>query len=770
MHSPTPLFDWVLATSTRASLLTVAVLIVQFILRKRVPARWRYALWMPVLAVLLTPAFPESPWSVESIIHSSPTPSPAPAMMQPAPTSTLQIVAAHAPTAPIAWRPILSLAWLTGAAGVALSSLGAFVQTLRRFQRSTVPVSDALLLEVATLARQTGLPRCPRVCMSPEIRSPAVTGLFHPTLLLPANFEETLTAQEARFVLKHELTHIKRGDLPLNALLCLLLSLHWFNPLLWLAFLKARLDREAACDADVLDHAPQPERVAYGHTLLKVENAFGHQKLRLGFVGIFQRGTTLRSRIQCIAAQPTLHPFMKTTLAPAIALLTFLGITKAVPPDNKAPQVLIEARFIEASEEVKDLLSPFASSSASPSIAGVLTSGELSTLWKKIETAKGVDVLSTPRITTLSGRKATIDISREFAYINAEGKPATKNLGTMLTVLPIKGAGNEIELELSPQIVQLEGMTKAGGKEPQPVFNERKTTTLVTMFSGGTLVLGLPSTTKNQTPEDRPASHATTTTAPTTKHIIVFVTAHLIDPASGQLIEPQPATEKSPLQAKLDAIVIPQVQFQNATLTEAVEFLRRRSIDLDTTTTDPTQKGVNIVVKPDGKSPQPTITLNLNHIPLGEALKYVAQLSNLHLAVERFAVTLLPQPDFEAQQKSTNIPPAAPAPQAQSPAEAHARAIILPNVQFKDASLTEAVEFIRIKSRELDPQKKGLNILVKPGGDPKAEITLQFSNISAHEALRYCAEIAGHQLSVDGDVHVITPTKIHAPRDPNPGK
>jgi beta-lactamase regulating signal transducer with metallopeptidase domain len=125
------------------------------------------------------------------------------------------------------------LAWLIGSAGIALFHFGAFVQTLRRFKRSQVPASDALLNEVAALARDVGLRRSPRVCMAGEIRTPAVTGLLHPMLLLPVNIQEILSVRELQFVLRHELTHIKRGDLPLNALLCVLLSLHWFNPVLW---------------------------------------------------------------------------------------------------------------------------------------------------------------------------------------------------------------------------------------------------------------------------------------------------------------------------------------------------------------------------------------------------------------------------------------------------------------------------------------------------------------------------------------------------------
>ncbi len=265
----------------------------------------------------------------------------------------------HSPQAPVSsWQQMIPLAWLIGSAGIALFHFGAFVQTLRRFKRSQLPASDALRDEVAALARGVGLRRTPRVCMARELGTPAVTGLLHPMPLLPVNIEEALSVRELQFVFRHELTHIKRGDLPLNALHCGLLSLHWFNPVLWFAFFTARLDRGAACDDEVLQQQPQPGRVACGHTLLEVESAFGYDELCLGFVGIFQRAIGLSSRIQSIAKRPTPHPAMKTTLSISIAFLSFLGITKASTTDNNAPQVLTEARFIEVSEDAKALLTP----------------------------------------------------------------------------------------------------------------------------------------------------------------------------------------------------------------------------------------------------------------------------------------------------------------------------------------------------------------------------------------------------------------------------
>jgi hypothetical protein len=560
-----------------------------------------------------------------------------------------------------------------------------------------------------------------------------------------------------------------------------------------------RLDREAACDAQVLDREPQAERVAYGHTLLRVETAFSYHGLSLGFVGIFQRGRALRSRIQSIATPPNPHPLIKTTLSLGIALLTFLGITKAAPPDNNAPQILIEAKFIEVSDGAKDLLAPFATTGTKPSVGGMLNDDQLSALWKKIEQAKGVDVLSMPRATTRSGQKAMSEISREFAYKDAEGKLATKQLGTTLTVIATKSGENDIDLELTPQIIELKSMIKdAKSGVEQPVFSERKASASVTMMSGQTVVLGLPSTSTKQTMVERTGGTVTQKTEDVIRHAVVFVTARLVDPASGKPVGAKPADEKIPLQAKLDAIVIPQIQFHEATLSEAVEFLRRKSLDLDTTTTDPNQKGVNMIVKEVGNIAEARITLDLKNIPLGEALKYVAQLSNLRLVVERYAVTLISQADFEAQQKQAGSPVSGnqgmvvtskslthdkvsgvvtavgdvkiETPQGSISAEKvaiklntrpkpAAGEIIIPKVQFHEATLAEAVEFLRIKSRDFDPEKKGLNILIKPGGDPMAKITMQLKDVPAYEALRYVAEVAGCKLTVEGDVFVITPVR-----------
>lgn len=145
------------------------------------------------------------------------------------------------------------LAWVAGALALALRML----QQQRRFRRRLgrlVPASDdAWQAETS----DTG---------------PVVIGLLRPRIVVPADFEQRYDALQRALVLAHERVHLRRGDLPVNALACALRCLFWFNPLVHLAAAKLRLDQELACDAAVLRHHPRAGR-AYATALLNTQLA-----------------------------------------------------------------------------------------------------------------------------------------------------------------------------------------------------------------------------------------------------------------------------------------------------------------------------------------------------------------------------------------------------------------------------------------------------------------------------------------------------------------
>lgn len=125
-----------------------------------------------------------------------------------------------------------------------------------------------------------------------------------------------------------------------------------------------------------------------------------------------------------------------------------------------------------------------------------------------------------------------------------------------------------------------------------------------------------------------------------------------IDIAGAQVIE-----------NKLNNIIIPRIEFNDTTIREAIAFLRRRSVELDTTETDPTKKGVNIVLLLNPQEleaqSQSRITLSLTDTPLGVVLDFVAQAVGLKTKIEPYAVAIVPLSASTEQMitKEYNVPP-----------------------------------------------------------------------------------------------------------------
>jgi bla regulator protein blaR1 len=160
---------------------------------------------------------------------------------------------------------------------LALWAAGLFVQLLlvaRQWQRArivlreSVPLhDDALQVLCAQQARALGLRRCPQLRMSSAIASPQVAGLYRPTVLLPAS--QLLTSEESAMALAHELAHLRRGDLWLVWVPAIAQRLFFFYPLVAWAMREYALNREAACDAQVLQqHRGAPQ--TYGRLLLRL--------------------------------------------------------------------------------------------------------------------------------------------------------------------------------------------------------------------------------------------------------------------------------------------------------------------------------------------------------------------------------------------------------------------------------------------------------------------------------------------------------------------
>lgn len=145
----------------------------------------------------------------------------------------------------------LTIVWLAGIGVMLLRSTVSYWK-LRRRLKVVVPFRKGIYL-------------------ADDIDSPFVMGFFHPVIYLPSSLEPW----ERTFIIAHERHHIRRGDHIFKALGFLALTIHWFNPLVWIAFSLAGRDMEMSCDEAVIRKLGEDVRAEYSASLLNL--ATGHR-------------------------------------------------------------------------------------------------------------------------------------------------------------------------------------------------------------------------------------------------------------------------------------------------------------------------------------------------------------------------------------------------------------------------------------------------------------------------------------------------------------
>lgn len=292
------LFLQVLNMSVTASYVILAVLAARLLLG-RAPKRYSYLLWSVVLYRLISPAsfasalslFSLRPWQMATAQrHGAAVLSYLPANLGQAPVADLtvgipamnslikqglpEVAVAAGPSPWQHWVALGALVWFVGMAVLFAHGLVAYLRVQRR-------VATAVRLEDGVLETD-------------GIRSPFILGLFSPRIFIPFG----LTAEEQAHILRHERCHLYRRDHLIKLLSFGVLAVHWFNPLVWLAFSCMSRDMEMSCDEQVLASAGVGSAQSYGKTLLSLATkrhlpaasplAFGETDIRARVLNILR--------------------------------------------------------------------------------------------------------------------------------------------------------------------------------------------------------------------------------------------------------------------------------------------------------------------------------------------------------------------------------------------------------------------------------------------------------------------------------------------------
>lgn len=256
------IFSAVLTMSVTASIAILCVLLGRLLL-KRTPKIFSYVLWAVVLFRLLCPVSLPAAFSLFSLVpmpaaatgqveHPPQTlpPENDPAAPEPLPAEGQEGPLQPAPekglSPAVSLRAAGAVLWLGGVGAMAVYGLVKLMR-LRRKLVGAIPLEGSVFL-------------------ADHIPTPFVLGVFRPRIYLPS----ALLPEESPYIIAHERHHIARGDHITRILAYAALCLHWFNPLVWLAFVLSGRDMEMSCDEAVMRTAGRDIRAEYSTALLQL--------------------------------------------------------------------------------------------------------------------------------------------------------------------------------------------------------------------------------------------------------------------------------------------------------------------------------------------------------------------------------------------------------------------------------------------------------------------------------------------------------------------
>ncbi len=211
------------------------------------------------------------------------------------------------------------------------------------------------------------------IYVADDIQVPMVFGVIRPRIYLPSGLEESYQP----YVVAHEQTHIRRKDPQMKLAAFLITSIHWFNPLVWLAYHLLGKDMEMACDEETVQRLGMDNRRAYANALLQLSaGSQGRRSFSFSTPVGFDEGDT-KGRIQNILKyQKTL----KIVAAVAVALGILLGISLLTKSESTISLGRVDGMYVSETFNEEVVLT-YSTGSTTEFVAFTGSDGEIFGKW-----------------------------------------------------------------------------------------------------------------------------------------------------------------------------------------------------------------------------------------------------------------------------------------------------------------------------------------------------------------------------------------------------
>lgn len=276
------------------SILICLIFIIRFAAHRKLPAWWNYSLWLILLIRMLFPLGFEKYLNLFNFV---------PALTE---NTLLELspIIISATSKTQVWNlqieKLLLFGWL---GGVILFGAYILFKNLNFWLiiKSKPLLTDKNLLDLLEeCKKQMKIHTVLGIIITDKVRSPALFGYIRPRLLLPEGTLEKLNNTELAYIFMHELGHVKHHDVGISWLLSIIQIIHWFNPLVWLAFYHMRVDQETACDASVLSKIKHNQSTDYANAIIGFLEKFRQNHQLPALAGIIETKSQTKRRITMI--------------------------------------------------------------------------------------------------------------------------------------------------------------------------------------------------------------------------------------------------------------------------------------------------------------------------------------------------------------------------------------------------------------------------------------------------------------------------------------
>ena len=326
-------FETILNLSLIGSIVILVIMVVRRLLR-RIPTKYIYYLWGLAAFRLLCPKSPSSvlslfnflPTKKISVVSSSGMIGKTSAAVTSIPETlgrniqqvTTMVSSKSTPTVKAAgstmsnfWH-ILMLLWLLGMAVLAIAILYKTF-TMYRSLRHARKISD-------------------NVYSDASIPAPFILGFLKPRIFMPQGLSE----KEFNYLLNHEKTHLRRKDMVFKSVWIVALIVHWFNPLVWIAYRLFESDMEMSCDEEVIKNMGNDLRADYCMSLVSYAKKSNTPKYPVSLLDFGKKN--VKARIRNVMKFKKLSQWLSVISALAVAAIFACGFFSPIDRNTTAKE------------------------------------------------------------------------------------------------------------------------------------------------------------------------------------------------------------------------------------------------------------------------------------------------------------------------------------------------------------------------------------------------------------------------------------------------